>query len=54
MEVFCERNELNMSSLRFLYDGNRIKEEDTPESVSLLTCFHFLIFIIMNVTYTNN
>ena len=37
MELFSERSGLEKKYLRFLHDGGRIKEEDTPESVGLTT-----------------
>ncbi|CAG8569077.1 8023_t:CDS:2 [Rhizophagus irregularis] len=33
MEIYSERNGLSIGTLRFLYDGFRIKNDDTPESV---------------------
>ncbi|RIA89031.1 small ubiquitin-related modifier-like protein [Glomus cerebriforme] len=35
MEVFSERNGLTMRTLKFLYDGDRIKNDDTPESLEM-------------------
>ena len=35
MELFSERSGLKNKHLKFLFDGHGIKEEDTPESVSL-------------------
>jgi thiosulfate reductase cytochrome b subunit len=35
MKVHCDRNGLNIEFMRFLFDGIRIKDNDTPDSVSL-------------------
>lgn len=39
MEIYSERNGLSIGTLRFLYDGFRIKNDDTPESVSFANFF---------------
>lgn len=33
MDIYCERRGINKSSVRFLYDGNRIREDQTPNDV---------------------
>jgi hypothetical protein len=35
MDAFCKRQGRPASSLRFLYDGQRIEAEDTPESLDM-------------------
>ncbi|CAB4379427.1 small ubiquitin-related modifier [Rhizophagus irregularis] len=35
MEIYSERNGLSIGTLRFLYDGFRIKNDDTPESLEM-------------------
>lgn len=34
MDAFCERSGKNKASCRFLFDGTRVTEVDTPETVS--------------------
>jgi len=33
MDAYCERQAINPNSIRFLYDGNRINENQTPAEV---------------------
>lgn len=33
MDAFCERQGRQMSTVRFLFDGTRVRPEDTPDSV---------------------
>lgn len=46
MDAYCERQGKSFESLRFLYDGERIRPEQTPEEVSAffgsLSLLHFL------------
>ncbi|KAK9235221.1 ubiquitin-related domain-containing protein [Lipomyces kononenkoae] len=35
MDTFCERQGKARSSLRFLYDGERINETDTPDALGM-------------------
>lgn len=35
MEAFCKRQGRQADSLRFLYDGQRVEPEDTPESLDM-------------------
>ena len=35
MDAYCERQGKSIESLRFLYDGERIRPEQTPEDVRL-------------------
>jgi hypothetical protein len=34
MDAFCERQGKQSSSVRFLFDGTRVRPEDTPDTVS--------------------
>eukprot|EP00924_Labyrinthula_sp_SR-Ha-C_P012693 augustus_masked-scaffold_67-processed-gene-0.18-mRNA-1 protein AED:0.06 eAED:0.06 QI:0/-1/0/1/-1/1/1/0/117 len=34
-EAYAQRNSLNKNALRFLLDGDRLNEEDTPEGLDL-------------------
>ena len=34
MNAFCEQRNLTPDSLRFIYDGDRIGEDSTPDDVS--------------------
>lgn len=33
MDTYCQRQGIDQSSIRFLYDGNRIREDQTPGEV---------------------
>ncbi len=33
IEAYCSRQGLDMNSIRFLYDGNRIQPDQTPKEV---------------------
>jgi hypothetical protein len=35
MQAFCDRQGKTISSCRFLFDGQRVTQQDTPETVSL-------------------
>jgi small ubiquitin-related modifier len=35
MDAYCSRNGVNPNTVRFLFDGNRIKENDTPIELQL-------------------
>ena len=37
MKVYLDRFDLHERSLRFLFDGRRINEDDTPESLEMET-----------------
>ena len=34
MKAFCERQGKDMQTVRFLFDGQRVRGDDNPESVS--------------------
>ena len=34
MDAFCDRSGKNRRSVRFLFDGQRVQNDDTPETVS--------------------
>jgi len=42
MDAFCERQGKQLSTVRFLFDGTRVRPEDTPETV----CLFFLSFFL--------
>ncbi|CAI2383127.1 unnamed protein product [Moneuplotes crassus] len=35
MDAYCQRQGLMVSTCRFIFDGERIKETDTPDSLSM-------------------
>lgn len=35
MDAFCDRQGKQMSTVRFLFDGTRVRPEDTPDTVCL-------------------
>jgi small ubiquitin-related modifier len=50
MDAFCERQGKQISTVRFLFDGTRVRPEDSPETVrsfpffsSFLSCWVFEI-----------
>ena len=38
MDAFCERQGKQMSTVRFLFDGTRVRPEDSPDTVRLWFC----------------
>jgi len=38
MNAYCSRQGKALSTLRFLYDGDRISDNDTPEDVLTTPC----------------
>ena len=41
MDAFCERQGKQMSTVRFLFDGTRVRPEDSPDTVRLWFCLLF-------------
>lgn len=35
MDAFCDRQGKQLSTVRFLFDGTRVRPEDTPETVCI-------------------
>lgn len=35
MKAYCGRTGVDQDSVRFLYDGNRIKDDDTPKGLGM-------------------
>ena len=35
MSTYCERAGLDMQTIRFTFDGNRLKESDTPKGLDM-------------------
>jgi hypothetical protein len=35
MDAFCERQGKQMSTVRFLFDGTRVRPEDTPDTLEM-------------------
>ncbi|EAW22787.1 ubiquitin-like protein SMT3 [Aspergillus lentulus] len=35
MDAFCERQGKQLSTVRFLFDGTRVRPEDTPDSLDM-------------------
>lgn len=35
MEAYCSRQGVQQASVRFLYDGERLKDDQTPESLNM-------------------
>jgi small ubiquitin-related modifier len=38
MDAFCERQGKQPSTVRFLFDGTRVRPEDSPDSVGFPPC----------------
>lgn len=34
MDAYCNRQGLNSNSVRFVFDGNRVNQDDTPKKVA--------------------
>lgn len=47
MEAYCGRQGVDISSIRFLYDGQRVQPDQTPKEVKILSVFfkNLLIFL---------
>lgn len=43
MNAFCERQGKTMTSVRFLFEGQRVQPTDTPDTVSLLYIAHMRV-----------
>jgi small ubiquitin-related modifier len=41
MDAFCDRQGKQMSTVRFLFDGTRVRPEDTPDTVCLSPPFTY-------------
>jgi len=39
MDAFCERQGKQLQTVRFLFDGTRVRPEDSPETVSFVSNF---------------
>jgi len=51
MDAFCERQGKQPSTVRFLFDGTRVRPEDSPDTVwSLFSFFSVLEFFGANLT----
>jgi small ubiquitin-related modifier len=35
MEAYCARQSLQMDQIRFLFDGNRLRENQTPDELEM-------------------
>ena len=35
MDAYCQRQSLNRGSVRFLFDGNRVNDDDTPRTLEM-------------------
>ena len=35
MEAYCVRQSLQMDQIRFLFDGNRLRENQTPDELEM-------------------
>jgi hypothetical protein len=51
MDAFCERQGKQLSTVRFLFDGTRVRPEDSPETVSHLFPFPFVFRLYMLVLF---
>lgn len=36
MNAYCDRNSVDFSSIAFLFDGRRLRGEQTPDEVAIL------------------
>jgi small ubiquitin-related modifier len=49
MDAFCERQGKQPSTVRFLFDGTRVRPEDSPDTV----CSRFVLFRYLNPLETD-
>lgn len=35
MEAYCQRSGVGLQAVRFMYDGRRINENDTPQALNM-------------------
>lgn len=38
MNAYCDRQSVDLNSIAFLFDGRRLRGEQTPDEVNFLTC----------------
>ncbi len=50
MDAFCERQGKQMSTVRFLFDGTRVRPEDTPDTVCIQSSYFKGIFLMIKIT----
>ncbi|CAG8094064.1 unnamed protein product [Penicillium salamii] len=50
MDAFCDRQGKQPSTVRFLFDGTRVRPEDSPDTVGSIILF---IFFTMELLKTN-
>ncbi|CAG8545335.1 2234_t:CDS:2, partial [Racocetra persica] len=55
MDAFCERQNRDVRSFRFLYDGDRIQAHDTPleACLILLRCWKWKMVISLKLWFNN-
>ena len=49
MQAYCDRQGLQISLVRFRFDGNPVKETDTPEGRSFNKFLNILGFLLLSV-----
>lgn len=47
MDAFCERQGKQQNTVRFLFDGTRVRPEDTPDTVCTHLCGPRLVLTCM-------
>ena len=50
MDAFCERQGKQMSTVRFLFDGTRVRPEDTPDTVCIQVSYFKGMFLMIKIT----
>ena len=49
MDAFCDRQGKQLSTVRFLFDGTRVRPEDTPDTVFAFSFLPMLLRVLMCV-----
>jgi uncharacterized protein YpmS len=50
MNAFCERQGKNSASCRFMFDGQRVTPQDTPETVSISPYWNLALLTLYSWT----
>lgn len=51
MEAYCGRQGVDISSIRFLYDGQRVQPDQTPKEVKILSVFLKNLLIFLKISW---
>jgi Ubiquitin-2 like Rad60 SUMO-like len=46
MNAYCDRQSVDFNAIAFLFDGRRLRGEQTPDEVSLSLSFDLVFFLL--------